>query len=80
MTKKVLGFKEKDFKKEIGKPYYPDFYVVDESKLVPVVSLEWLEKYCDKDKKIEFETLDYEIGYNTALESLKQAVKKEVGK
>ena len=46
MSEKVLGFKEKDFKKEIGKPYYPDFYVVDESKLVPVILKEVYDVTC----------------------------------
>lgn len=69
MTEKVFGFKEKDFKKEIGKPYYPDFYVVDESKLVPVVSLEWLEREIGEKAK-----------YSALLRDLLLAAKKAVEK
>ena len=56
MSEKVLGFKEKDIKKEIGEPYYPDFYVVEESKLVSVrlasesVDLEKLKKFCERNR------------------------------
>ena len=53
MTDKVLGFKEKDghlCSERIGDTVFLNDFVVSKNKLVPVVSLEALEKYCKKNK------------------------------
>jgi len=46
MSEKVLGFKEKDSDKFEERLNFPAEITIDENKLVPVVSVEWLEKYC----------------------------------
>ncbi len=54
MTEKVLGFKKEEaevkFKKTMTSSTCCD-YLVDGFKLVPVVSVEWLEKECEKQDK-----------------------------
>ena len=54
MSEKVLGFKEKNaaINTEFyrGVKYCPA-YLIEISKLVPVVSVEWLEKECKKQIK-----------------------------
>lgn len=53
MSEKVLGFKEKDAKHITGKPrFMPDYREINDDKLVPVVSLDWLEKWCKKHETL----------------------------
>lgn len=50
MSKKVLGFKPRKawlIDDEFGEIYS---YTIDKSQLVPVVSLEWLEKWCKENQ------------------------------
>ena len=53
MSEKVLGFKEKDAVGRIqyGKLINAPYYEIAEADLVPVVSVEWLEKECKKQIK-----------------------------
>ncbi len=59
MTEKVLGFKEKnccDWAKkqwcEVCRQYE---YSVPDDKLVPVVSVEWVEKWCEEHQYIHID-------------------------
>lgn len=53
MSEKVLGFKEKDAWDDWIKD--EPALKVEERKLVPVVSLEWLKEYCEKHKHYDLE-------------------------
>jgi hypothetical protein len=44
MSEKVLGFREKDALFE-----NPGIYILPDNKLVPVVSVEWLKKWCKEN-------------------------------
>jgi hypothetical protein len=60
MPKKVLGFREKDVKRicileGLNHTRHEYEYTFHESKLVPIVSLEWLEKYCKEKQFTDWE-------------------------
>ena len=48
MSKKVLGFKEKDG----TRVYSPEIWRVPDDKLVPVVSLQVIKEWCKKQVKV----------------------------
>lgn len=52
MEEMVLGFKKKDSYKHslrCGDAVFPDDWVIADKKLVPVVSVEWLKKWCKEN-------------------------------
>lgn len=82
-NEKVLGFKKEDadvdYNPEEG-GYEEKFYMIDESKLVPVVSLEWLVNFCDGLKMPDGIGQEYRNGFNSALNIIKISAEKEVVK
>lgn len=82
MTEKVLGFKEKDALQDNHDLFFDEAsLVIPKSKLVPVVSLEWLEKTMEELEK-QFDNDKYnqynsERGfYYLLLEAKKEAEQK----
>ena len=75
MTEKVLGFKEKDASLE-----NPGIWIIDMNKLVPVVSVEWLEKYCKDHKAITKMSPKEWVCIKYLLSAVRQQAKLEVKK
>jgi len=64
MSEKVLGFKEKDadiILTGVGKEVWTQINI-DENNFVPVVSLEWLERYCKRKEMQDFDVVELETG------------------
>lgn len=54
-AEKVLGFKKKDGSISVyhhARKGWIRYWVIDEPQMIPVVSLEWLEGYCNDERKI----------------------------
>lgn len=79
MSEKVLGFKEKDALYDDGMDLVQG-WAIDEDKLVPVVSLEWLEKWCRKyQKKLDYD-IEFDRGQGASLIDLLADVRLQAGK
>ena len=84
MTEKVLGFKQTDakqiyiFKGKTNHERRMNHYKIDEDELVPVVSVKWLEKWCEQESKaVGFgkETRGFMFGRDVILKGLLKAVR-----
>jgi len=74
MSEKVLGFQAKD--SYFHRSYVKRFWKVPCDELVPVVSVEWLEKYCHENEYWNSENLVFEELGNLLLAAEKEAKKK----
>ena len=83
MSEKVIGFKEKNAVITALDTHFREGYFIDKRiKLVPVVSVEWLKRECEKKHKrqtVDLSDINWNLakGNNEALESLLSSARKQ---